>query len=173
MKKIFSYANLVTIFSLCTLLFSCQKEEKEEKQREALVGYIENTLKMPVDEKDGVYFVLYDTTTTMPITFVQSGDVVEFEYVASSSNGIIFATSIDSIAVKNGLEPLRMGDVQVGAGNLIAGLDRGLQRFALGDHGMILFPFTLGYGERQLGIIPPESALIFEIVVTKLNGVSR
>lgn len=172
MKKIFSYIACTALLLLCTLLYSCKKEDKEEQQREVLVRYITETLKAPVDERDGVYFVLLDTSPIVPPTYVKSGDMVEFEYVAMSSDGVLFATSIDSIAVQHGLMPLKMGEVRVGNGSLVAGLDRGLQRFALGDHGMILFPFTLGYGEQYVGLVKPESALIFEVVVVKLNGVS-
>jgi FKBP-type peptidyl-prolyl cis-trans isomerase len=42
----------------------------------------------------------------------------------------------------------------------------------LGDHALLLFPFTLGYGEKFVGLVKPESALIFEVRVTKVNGIS-
>ncbi len=163
--------------ALSMFFASCEKEAEEEEQRALLEKYIAGApLNAPIDERDGVYFVLVDTSPIEPWVAIRPGDVVEFEYAAwsfGSAVGAMFATSDDSLALKNNLKPLRMGTVTVGVGNLIGGLDKGLQRMGLGDQGVILFPFTLGYGEKNyVGIVPPASALIFDVLITKVNGVS-
>ena len=165
------------IYRLCALLLlaacaaSCQKDEKEDRQRKSLEDYITRTLHAPIDEQDGVYFVLVDTSAITPPVWVERGDRVEFIYLAWSLGGAVFATNDDALAEVHGLVPTPTSEVRVGSGALISGLDRGLQRMALGDHGLILFPFTLGYGaEEHVGLVKPESALIFEVLVTKVNG---
>ena len=169
MKKLILCAAYMLMLPIACLFFgSCQKEVKEENQRKELESYITNTLKAPIDEQNGVYFVLLDTSPTQTIR-VRSGDMVEFIYLAWAFRGSEFATNDDSMAVRYGLTPTLKGAVQVGVGALIAGLDRGLQRMALGDEGLILFPFTLGYGEEYMGLVKPESALIFEVWITKVN----
>ncbi len=149
---------------------SCKKDDTEEKQRASIESYITTQLKAPVDEKDGVYLVLLavDSSGSERIP-VKAGDVVEFEYQAIVLGGSVFATSDDSIAARNYIAATRIGAVRVGEGNLIGGLDVGLQRMALGDHGVLIFPFTMGYGELYVGQVPPGSALIFEVFVTKVN----
>jgi FKBP-type peptidyl-prolyl cis-trans isomerase len=99
--------------------------------------------------------------------------VVTIVYEAMVVGGALFATSIDSIARQNGLEPYpSTGDglqVEVGSGKLIAGLDRGLQRMALGEQASLLFPFTLGYGKEYVGLVPPQSALRFDVLVIEIQ----
>jgi len=172
MKKLaYSTACGFLLLFVCGFFCSCKKDDREDKQRADIEKYITNTLKKPIDEQDGVYFVLLDTSP-IPDTLlvrVKANDVVEFEYLAWSLNGAVFATSDNSLAEQNGLQPTPAGKVRVGSGALIAGLDRGLQRMMLGDHGIILFPFTLGYGEEYVGQVKPESALIFEVWVTRVN----
>ena len=169
MNKRFSYWLCLAVLLTFT---SCTKDEREDNQRKQIENYIKNTLKKEVDEQNGVYLVLLatDSSGAIPV-WINKNDRVEFEYQAWTLGGSVFATSDDSIAIKSGLVPLRMGAVKVGVGQLIKGLDIGLQRMALGDYGIILFPFTLGYGSEQyVGNVPPESALIFEVFITKVNN---
>ena len=170
MKKKLPYRLCFLLLLLgCAIFTSCQKDEKEDRQRKAIEDYITKTLRAPIDEQDGVYFVLLDTSPVTPMVRVEPNDVVEFFYQAWSLGGAIFATNDDSLAVRYGLSPTLIGEVQVGSGALISGLDKGLQRMTLGDHGLILFPFSLGYGEEYVGLVKPESALIFEVQVTRVN----
>lgn len=163
---------------LCGLLVlaltsSCKDDDTEAKQRESIERYITGSLQAAVDERDGVYYVPLRVDSSDERVAVRPGDVATLEYEAMALGGALFATSIDSIARQNGLEPYpRTGNglqVEVGSGKLIAGLDRGLQRMALGEQALLLFPFTLGYGKEYVGLVPPQSALIFNVLVTKIQ----
>jgi len=51
----------------------------------------------------------------------------------------------------------------IGTGRVIKGGDQGLMGMQVGGKRKLLVPAHLGYGERSMGAIPPNSNLIFEI----------
>ena len=51
----------------------------------------------------------------------------------------------------------------IGTGRVIKGWDQGLMGMQVGGKRKLWVPAHLGYGERQVGSIPPNSNLIFEI----------
>lgn len=48
---------------------------------------------------------------------------------------------------------------------VIDGLDKTLLHFFYGDKGIIIIPSRLAYGDKEVGKIPPNSVLIFEIEI--------
>ncbi|MCP3751037.1 FKBP-type peptidyl-prolyl cis-trans isomerase [Pseudomonas sp. SBB6] len=51
----------------------------------------------------------------------------------------------------------------IGTGRVIKGWDQGLMGMQVGGKRKLLVPAHLGYGERSVGAIPPNSNLTFEI----------
>lgn len=51
----------------------------------------------------------------------------------------------------------------IGTGRVIKGWDQGLMGMKVGGKRRLQVPAALGYGERQVGQIPPHSDLTFEI----------
>ena len=51
----------------------------------------------------------------------------------------------------------------IGTGRVIKGWDQGLMGMQVGGKRRLLVPAHLGYGERTMGKIPPNSNLVFEI----------
>ena len=51
----------------------------------------------------------------------------------------------------------------IGTGRVIKGWDQGLMGMQVGGKRKVLVPAHLGYGERTMGKIPPNSDLVFEI----------
>ncbi|MDZ3827139.1 FKBP-type peptidyl-prolyl cis-trans isomerase [Pseudomonas monsensis] len=51
----------------------------------------------------------------------------------------------------------------IGTGRVIKGWDQGLMGMQVGGKRKLLVPAHLGYGERSMGKIPPNSNLVFEI----------
>lgn len=51
----------------------------------------------------------------------------------------------------------------IGTGRVIKGWDQGLMGMQVGGKRKLLVPAHLGYGERTMGKIPPNSNLVFEI----------
>lgn len=81
------------------------------------------------------------------MTEVKSGDVVRIHYTGKLSDGTVFDSS-------EGREPL---EFQVGAGQIISGLDREVEGMNVGDAGTVLVPAAEAYGphdDQQVQVVP-------------------
>ncbi|HRP92755.1 MAG TPA: FKBP-type peptidyl-prolyl cis-trans isomerase, partial [Ignavibacteriaceae bacterium] len=52
-----------------------------------------------------------------------------------------------------------------GVGQVIPGWDEGVQLMKKGSKARLIVPSNLAYGDRDLGKIPPNSTLIFDVEV--------
>ncbi len=90
-----------------------------------------------------------------------SGDTVTVDYVGTLTNGTKFDSSYD----RNQPYSFRLG-----VGDVIAGWDQGVVGMKVGGNRKLTIPPSLGYGSRQTGPIPPNSTLVFEIVLVSIAG---
>lgn len=82
------------------------------------------------------------------------GARLRVHYVGTLENGQQF----DSSRTRG--EPF---EFVLGAGQVIPGWDQGLRGMKVGGKRVMIVPPQLGYGDRQIGSIPPNSTLIFEV----------
>lgn len=82
------------------------------------------------------------------------GKKVTVNYVGTLTNGSKFDSSYD----RN--QPFSFS---LGAGEVIAGWDRGVEGMKVGGKRKLIIPPSLGYGSADLGVIPPNSTLVFEV----------
>jgi FKBP-type peptidyl-prolyl cis-trans isomerase len=54
---------------------------------------------------------------------------------------------------------------QLGAGEVIAGWEQGLLGAKIGTNRQLIIPPALGYGTLDLGVIPPNSILVFSVLI--------
>jgi peptidylprolyl isomerase len=87
---------------------------------------------------------------------IKNGDRVTVHYTGRLTNGSKFDSSKD----RN--QPFSF---KVGAGQVIRGWDEGLTLLKVGDKATLTIPAELGYGSRDMGTIPANSTLIFDIEV--------
>lgn len=92
---------------------------------------------------------------------VKVGDMVTVNYKGWLDNGKVFDTT-----KKPGGEPFSFN---VGSGQVIKGWDEGLQGMKKGGVRQLVIPPELGYGSDDMGAIPPNSTLHFEIELVKIG----
>jgi len=87
-------------------------------------------------------------------TEAKSGATVTVNYLGTLENGTKFDSSYDRNT------PFT---TQIGVGHVIQGWDEGIVGMKVGGKRKLTIPPELGYGAQDMGSIPPNSTLIFEV----------
>lgn len=82
------------------------------------------------------------------------GALISTQYTGWLADGTVFDSSYDRG------QPF---SCVIGTGRVIKGWDQGLMGMQVGGKRKLIVPASLGYGARQVGKIPPNSDLTFEI----------
>lgn len=91
---------------------------------------------------------------------VKSGDTVVMHYRGTLEDGTQFDSSYDR------------GEsftTQIGVGDVIQGWDQGVPGMKVGGKRKLTIPPELGYGSADMGDIPPNSTLIFEVELLEIQ----
>ena len=91
---------------------------------------------------------------------VKSGDTIVVHYAGTLQNGEEFDNS------KKRGEPFVF---KVGQGMVIKGWEQGVIGMKVGGQRILVIPPELGYGERGIGPIPPNSTLVFSIELLEIK----
>ncbi len=94
-------------------------------------------------------------------TSAEKYSIVTVHYKGSLEDGTVFDSS-----KKPGRDPLRF---TLGVRQVIDGWDQGLIGMKVGEKRKLIIPPELGYGDQDLGIIPPNSTLIFEVELLEVE----
>lgn len=89
----------------------------------------------------------------------KAGDQVTVQYIGMLTDGTVFDSSA-------GRGPFVF---MLGAGAVIPGWDQGLVGMKEGGKRTLVIPPAMAYGEADLGVIPPNSTLIFEVEMVKVG----
>ncbi len=89
-----------------------------------------------------------------------AGSRVVVHYVGKFTDGTVFDSSVD----RNEPFPFVLGDER-----LIKGWNTGIEGMKEGGRRVLVIPPSLGYGSQQNGPIPPNSTLIFEVELLKVE----
>lgn len=87
-------------------------------------------------------------------TEATNGRKLQVHYSGWLPNGYLFDTSRDT----GQTFPFTLGK-----GEVIEGWDEGVVGMRVGGKRRLVIPSNLGYGERDMGSIPPNSVLIFDV----------
>jgi len=94
-------------------------------------------------------------------TTAEKYSIVTVHYTGKLQDGTVFDSS-----QKIGGEPLRF---TLGVGQVIDGWDQGVIGMKVGGQRKLIIPPELGYGSQDKGVIPPNSALIFEVELLEVE----
>jgi peptidylprolyl isomerase len=85
---------------------------------------------------------------------LQPGQIAVVHYTGTLEDGVVFDSSLTRG------QPF---EFPYGTGSVITGWDQGLQNMKVGEKRKLVIPPAYGYGDNQVGPIPPNSTLIFEV----------
>ncbi|HVY35729.1 MAG TPA: FKBP-type peptidyl-prolyl cis-trans isomerase [Candidatus Paceibacterota bacterium] len=91
---------------------------------------------------------------------ITQGQQAEVDYTGMLVDGTVFDAS-----AKHG----STFTFTLGAGDVIKGWDEGVLGMKVGETRKLTIPPELGYGSRDLGAIPPNSTLIFEVTLKGIH----
>lgn len=91
---------------------------------------------------------------------VKKGDTVVIHYTGKLPDGTKFDSSLD----RN--EPF---ETQIGVGQVIKGWDEGVIGMKVGGKRKLTIPPDMGYGSKQVGTIPPNSTLLFDVELLEIK----
>lgn len=86
-----------------------------------------------------------------------AGDTLSVSYLGTLTNGQTFDSS-------------PAYSFRLGVGAVIAGWDQGIPGMMVGGRRRLTIPPSLAYGNRQVGSIPANSTLIFEVGLLSIAG---
>ena len=128
-------------------------EDFEEQNEAAILQYIEDNNLNATRTDSGLYYVINNEgngdqpTSTSDVNVAYKGYLLDGTvFDESESNGISF-----------------------GLDQVIAGWTEGIQLFKEGGDGVLLIPYTLGYGINGSGSIPGASVIIFDVKLINVN----
>jgi len=138
----------------------------------ALIGVlifisINNKTNMPSNNNGTNNVVNNGTNNTIPTREVaKTGDTVSMNYTGRLENGVVFDSNVDPKF--NHVEPFVF---TLGAGQVIAGWDKGIIGMKIGEKKTLTLPPQDAYGANGIpGVIPPNSTLIFNV---ELIGIKK
>lgn len=91
---------------------------------------------------------------------VTGGDYISIHYSGTLEDGTKFDSSYDRG------EPF---ETRIGVGEVIEGWDMGVPGMKVGGKRKLTIPAQLAYGDRAIGVIPPNSTLIFEVELLEIK----
>jgi FKBP-type peptidyl-prolyl cis-trans isomerase len=162
---------MITTFKLLNVFNTPEEAKADEDKEKAVIVKREETVVKDFISKKGITTQRAPLGTHVEIlqpgtgAQVDSGKYVSVMYRGQTFAGKVFDTNMDA-SFKH-TEPLSF---QVGAGQMIRGLDEGIRLLKEGGRGRIYIPSTLAYGAQPPSPdIKPFENLIFDVQVVSVS----
>ncbi|MEQ9188508.1 MAG: FKBP-type peptidyl-prolyl cis-trans isomerase [Cryomorphaceae bacterium] len=156
MKNVLKILAMATFVLFTSLHSGCKKDDgpsQQEKDEEIIQSYISDNSLDATATGTGLYVVIDEEGSGNHPTI---NDEVAVYYRGYLPNQEVF----DLTGVDPAVFPLSQ---------VIQGWQEGIPYFKPGGSGTLLIPSHLGYGSQRAGSIPPNSVLIFDITLVRVN----
>jgi len=163
----------ITIIVASFFLVACETEAERDamsRQEKAITDYLTQQLRdttIALVTNNGAHRLILQSGVEPAVAF---GDSISFSYIgyifSGGSSKIIFDTNIDTF---NFVPINNNGEGLMTSGKYIQGLENGLLGMKVGEKSQIIFPSSLGYGNNAVGLVPPLSALLFDVEMIKVK----
>lgn len=178
------YVKLFPLVLFIAAIFTACSKDKDEtyiKAQETIIDQywksIDST-KFSKTPKEDIYRITEIGKEGDKNQVIELGDTVSFNYIGAilAGNGLvlenIFDTNIPAVAKDRGLEPSNNGKpykVIIGKDNLIRGLEIGILQMCKDEQSYVFFTSRLGYGKKEMSIIPKYSPIIFFVKIVDVK----
>lgn len=151
--------NILSVMSEEEYIAEMNRREQEflDAQIKEIEQYMADNKLKGIKTESGLFYVCI-TEGSGPQ--VKNGQIITTHYTGTLLDGTKFDSSLD----RN--EPFQ---VVVGHGRVIKGWDEGLQLMKVGEKSKLIIPSVLGYGSRDMGTIPPNSILVFDMEILSVE----
>jgi FKBP-type peptidyl-prolyl cis-trans isomerase len=136
---------------------SAVAEKLIAEEKSVLQQYAKDNKLQVTETSSGLFIAIIKEGTGQQ---AKSGDNVSVHYTGKLLNGKVFDSSVERG------QPIRF---QVGVGQVIRGWDEGISTMKVGEKSIFLIPSPLAYADRDMGEIPPNSPLIFEVELVEIH----
>ncbi|MFI5195588.1 MAG: FKBP-type peptidyl-prolyl cis-trans isomerase [Chitinophagales bacterium] len=155
---------LFTVFILSVQLSCAQDTRSEAAQRTADEKKLQEYFtvhNIHAQKASGIYYTISRAGTGHKIL---AGETVTIDYTGKLLDGTVFDSNTDPKFQHP--EPLT---VEIGAGKVIKGWDKGVQLLQKGSVATLYIPSGMAYGAANKGPIPANSILVFDVAVTDVT----
>jgi len=176
MQTKFNTLKIIILISI-TILQACNNDIVLSPEKQLLADidiidqYITDNGLTAVADPSGLRIIFNETFGDIKPSLAQ---VVTVDYVGFLLDGTVFDTSIEQVAIDNGIfsesrvyEPF---EFTVGAGQVIRGWDIGIPMMGIGDKATLLIPSGLAYGPFGSGsLIGPNAVIAFDAELVEIK----
>ena len=144
MRKVFLFIALAV-----TLAVGCKKDETTEQadtDDKIINDYLTAHNLTATKDDSGVYYIITKEGSGGHPNLTHT---VVVDYKGYLTDGTVFDESANALELQ--------------LAQLINGFQIGINKMQPGGKGTIFIPSQLGYGNKQVGVIPPNSVLIFDV----------
>ncbi len=138
------------------------KQQSLDYDDSVLHVYLNKIFCVPEKLASGIYIYQADKERCKNNRDIKLGDTIKVNYTGRLLNGYIFDSNTEKRF--NHVEPFKF---VVGKGEVIKGWDESFMHLKYGAKAILFIPSSLAYGKKQVGTIPSNSILIFEVEVIK------
>lgn len=173
--------HIISTVMICLVTMSCMKEKREttyNKQEDKIDQYINSNMYVKGEDGTDTLRVVYNGGSNRLVIKegtgeeLRSGGIIAFYYAGYTFTGNksaanLFTTNHEETANAAGWEltdaDYKLLTIDMSDADFMPGLRAGLTGIKSGEHCEILFSGKYGLGKKPVGIVPANSALLFEI----------